>query len=82
MLLCMRTTIDLNDELLRAVKRLAADEGVSVRQIVENALRAHLKGSVKQGQYKLRWRTEHGRLQPGVRLDDRDALFDLMEGRG
>jgi hypothetical protein len=29
----------------------------------------------------LQWRSDGGRIQPGVRLDDRDALFDLMEGR-
>jgi hypothetical protein len=29
----------------------------------------------------LRWSSERGRLQPGVNLDDRDALFDLMGGR-
>ena len=31
--------------------------------------------------YKLRWHTERGQLLPGVRLDDRDVMFDLMEGR-
>lgn len=78
----MRTTIDINDELFREAKRRAAKEGTPLRVIIENALRAHL-GSRPAGQprYRLRWRTESGRLQPGVRLDDRDALFDLMEGR-
>ena len=39
MLLCMRTTVDINDELMRQIKRLAADEKVSLKQIVERALR-------------------------------------------
>ena len=77
----MRTTINLNDDLLRRVKRRAASEGVSVRVVVERALRSYLKGGVRKSSYRLRWRPQHGRLRPGVRLDDRDALLDLMEGR-
>jgi len=77
----MRTTIEINDDLFRKAKHRAADEGASLRQVVENALRVYLaeRGSAKS--YRFRWRTESGRLQPGVRLDDRDALFDLMDGR-
>ncbi|HEV8132772.1 MAG TPA: DUF2191 domain-containing protein [Acidobacteriota bacterium] len=77
----MRTTIDLNDQLLRDAKRRAAQEGVPLRQVIECALRAHLGTQATRPKFKLQWRTERGRLQPGVRLDDRDALFDLMEGR-
>jgi len=76
----MRTTIELNDELMRAAKRRAADEGTTLRRVVEDALRSHLESTGRR-RYKLKWRTERGRLQSGVRLDDRDALFDLMEGR-
>lgn len=81
MLLCMRTTIDLNDELLTAAKRQAATERTTLRRIIERALRGHLKKPQREGRYKLEWRTERGRLRPGARLDDRDALFDLMDGR-
>jgi len=81
MLLCMRTTLDLGDELLRRVKRRAADEGTSMRQIVEVALQTYLTKRPHKSHYKLRWKTERGRLLPGVRLDDRDALFELMDGR-
>lgn len=77
----MRTTIDLNDELLRAVKREAATEQITLRAVVERALRTYLARPTKSAGYALKWRTERGRLQPGVKLDDRDALFDLMEGR-
>ena len=81
MLLCMRTTIDLNDELFRQAKRRATDEHSALREIVEAALRQYLGKRSQGGHFKLNWRTENGRLLPGVRLDDRDALFDLMDGR-
>jgi Arc/MetJ family transcription regulator len=81
MLLCMRTTIELNDELLREVRRRAAREGTSLKAVIERALRAHLAKSQPRRGYTLRWHSETGTLQPGARLDDREALFDLMEGR-
>lgn len=81
MLICMRTTIDLNDELLRHAKRRAAQEGQTLRELVEAALRRHLGRGGRREAYRLDWRTERGRVQPGVTLDDRDALFDLMDGR-
>ena len=81
MLICMRTTLDLNDELIEKAKQQAARERTTLKAIVERALRGHLARRRPTRAYRLQWRPERGRLQPGVRLDDRDALFDLMEGR-
>ncbi len=81
MLSCMRTTLDISDELFRLLKRKAADDGKPLRQVVESALRVYLGKQKKQKNYEFRWNTERGRILPGVRLDDRDALFDLMDGR-
>ena len=81
MLRRMRTTIDLNDELFRAVKRRAAEQRQTLREVVEAALRVYRGKPRPRTGYKLGWRPEHGRLQPGVQLEDRDALWDLMEGR-
>jgi Arc/MetJ family transcription regulator len=77
----MRTTIDIGDELLRQAKKSAADKGVALREIVEAALRSYLGKRGESRAYRLRWRTESGQLQPGVNLDDRDSLFDIMGGR-
>lgn len=77
----MRTTVDICDELLRRAKRRAADEQIPLRDVVEAALRRYLSARPSGGPYKLRWNVERGTLQPGVNLDDRDALFDLMDGR-
>jgi len=79
--LCMRTTLDISDELLRTAKKKAADEGRPLRHLVEAALRIYLGRRPGSPSYRLKWRTERGRIQPGVSLDDRDALFDLMEGQ-
>lgn len=78
--LCMRTTIDINDELLALARQRANEERTSVRAIIERALRSSLMTQPTTTAYRLRWRTEHGRLRPGVDLTDRDALMDLMDG--
>jgi hypothetical protein len=78
----MRTTVDINEELLREAKKRAAEEGRPLRAIIEDALRAMIQASPSgQKRFQLQWRTEKGRLQPGVRIEDRQSLFDLMEGR-
>jgi hypothetical protein len=77
----MRTTLDINDTLFVQAKKKAADEGVPLRAIVENALRSYLAGPPSRRRYRLRWTPEKGRLLPGIDLDDRNSLFDAMEGR-
>lgn len=77
----MRTSVDVNDELLIRAKKRAAELGITLRELIERGLRDQLKRTTKKSRYELRWRTEKGRTLPGVKLDDRDALFDLMDGR-
>jgi hypothetical protein len=77
----MRTTLDIADEILRLAKRQAADKKIPLRELVEAALRNYLLDRPERSGYRLKWRTERGRLRPGVNLDDRQALWDLMEGR-
>jgi hypothetical protein len=81
MLLCMRTTLDINDSLFVQAKKKAVEEGVPLRQIVEDALRGYLQGPAIRRRYRFRGGTDSGRLLPGIDLDDRNSLFDAMEGR-
>jgi hypothetical protein len=73
--------MEISDELFRLAKKKAADEGIPFRDVVEAALRLYLTARPRGKGYKLKWKTVRGKLQPGVNLDDRDALFDLMDGR-
>jgi hypothetical protein len=78
----MRTTLDFDDRLLREAKKRAAGEGLTLTRLIENALRAYLRP--KRGgeaRFRLHPLTRKGRSLPGVNLDDRDALYELMEGR-
>ncbi len=83
MFICMRTTLDIDDQLMRRVKKQAAEEGQTVTAFIESALReafARRRGSGKES-YRLQWVTARGRLKPGVDLTDRDSLYERMEER-
>jgi hypothetical protein len=80
MLSHMRTTIDISDELFRKAKRRAADDGVPLRDVVEAALRGYLTGRPRTTGYRLRWTPDRGEMLPGVDLDDRSSLHDIMDG--
>jgi hypothetical protein len=41
----MKTTVDIDDELLKAAKKAAIDEGVTLREFLEAALRARLEAA-------------------------------------
>jgi len=75
----MRTTIDLNDELMRQAKRRAADEGITFKNLVERALRAQLQGRHAKTGYRFVWHTEGGSDPPTVDIDNRVALYDFMD---
>jgi plasmid stability protein len=76
-----RTTLALDDDLLRRVKQRAAAEGRSMQSVVNDLLRQALVARGRAPGYRLELQGWHGREQPGVDLFDRDRLFDLMDGR-
>jgi hypothetical protein len=78
----MRTTLDLDDRLLRDAKRRAVEDGRTLTAVIEAALRQYLAPTEQpRTAFRLRLLTKKGRLLPGVDLSDRDSLYDRMEGR-
>lgn len=78
----MKTTLNLDDELLRKAKRWAAAQGTTLTAVIEDALRARLTEPTRGRPFKLRFPTVKGDRPPAVDPSDRDALYDAMEGRG
>jgi hypothetical protein len=79
----MRTTLDLDGQVLRQAKKLAAEEGKTLTRIIEEALRERLAPKPRnRKKFKLRLLTKTGRIIPGTNLADRDLLYERMEGRG
>ena len=80
MVLWMKTTIDLDDELLRLAKQGAAAAGISLKAYLEDALRARLLPRPRTAQgFSLDLITVDGTAPPAVDIADRNALYDLME---
>ena len=76
----MRTTIRLDDQLLREAKSLAAETGVTLTSVIADALRETLARRAHQPERRpIRLPTMPGGLLPGVDLDDSASLLDLME---
>jgi len=81
MILCMRTTLDLDDNLFRVLKRQAAERGVTLRALVNDLLHQSLQQPARGKKYRFKWKVApRGRILPGVKLNDRESLFDLMDG--
>lgn len=75
----MRTTIRLDDALLREAKARAAHAGRSLNEFIESAVRAAiLREQVSREVPPLPVFTG-GALRQGVSLDSGAALLDLME---
>ena len=82
----MKTTIEISDALLLAAKRMAAERSVTLRTIVETALRRHLEASADEprARPRLRRHSFRGRgLQRDLSESDWAAIRErAYEGRG
>ncbi len=78
----MRTTINLDDDLLRQAKVEAAKSGRTLTNLMEDALRASLAQQTQKLAHRkvtLPVSTMRGGVQPGVDLYDSAALVEFMD---
>ncbi len=77
----MRTTINIDDQLLMYAKLQATQQGCTLKQVVEDALREFFSHhSLERDSVKLETVFGVG-LKPGINLDDGRSLNDIMDGR-
>ena len=77
----MKTTLDMDDALVRSAKARAATTGRTLTSLVEAGLREILRmEQAPRGRHRLKWVVAEGGPLPGVEIADRDALYDRMEG--
>lgn len=76
----MRTTVRLDDHLMRQVKNFAVRQGKTLTSVMEESLRQLLatRGKKKIAITNLVTVTG-GTIAPGVDLDDTASLLDIME---
>jgi hypothetical protein len=80
----MRTTVRLDEELLRQAKAAAAREGETVTSLIERGLRLVLASARRRPQrarVTLPVSRAKGGTRPGVNLDDSSTLLDILDGR-
>ncbi|HYW85588.1 MAG TPA: ribbon-helix-helix protein, CopG family [Spirochaetia bacterium] len=72
--------MNLDSEIMRLVKKRAAESGQTITEIVEQALRKEVSGlQPSTSRFPLRWSVVPGKAQPGIDLSDRDSLYSAME---
>ena len=83
MLRCMRTTVRLDDDLLRQAKALAARTGRTLTAVIEDGLREALARHRGPQEWPPVARpTFMGKgLRAGVDLDETAGLLDILDGR-
>lgn len=79
----MRTTININDALLRMAKLRAAETHRTLTAVIEDALRLAIEGkSLSEPGRRVNIPTSgSGGMLAGVDLDDMSSILDRMEDR-
>ena len=76
----MRTTLNIDDQILSMAKHRAIEQGVPLTRVVENALRdVFLKAEEKSTDIHLLTVKGPG-VKPGIDLDHASSLLDIMDG--
>ncbi len=75
-----RTTLMIDEHLMRALKKKAAEEGRTLQAVTNDLLRRAM-AATSRPPYELRLQGWKATELPGVDLLDRDTLFDLLDGR-
>jgi hypothetical protein len=73
----MRTTIDLDADVLRALKRRQREEGKTLGQLVSELL-AQALAATPRSHVDIRWATAD--LRPRIDLNDKDAVWAVLDG--
>lgn len=79
----MKTTLDLDDELLTEAKALAARQRTTLTQVIEQGLRLRLHApagpAAPQGRVRIRPLTGRGGLSAGIDPLSNRSLYDAAD---
>jgi hypothetical protein len=78
-----RTTIRLDDELMRRAKSSAAERGITLTALIEEALRERLarKGAVNEGDDWVlpAYGDPNGKVAPGFDITSNESMREFMD---
>ncbi|MYE07059.1 MAG: hypothetical protein F4Y04_07555 [Chloroflexi bacterium] len=76
----MRTTIRLDDALLRDAKSYAAAAGMTLTTLIEESLRARMTQTASEPRKRVRLLTSGAEgMHPGIDLDNASTLVDARQ---
>jgi hypothetical protein len=73
----MKTTVEIEDRLLRQAKKVAIDRGTTLRQLIEAGLKLELEK--KPTPRPIQWVTASGHFPEGLDLSSRQAMMEWLE---
>ena len=79
MVLCMKTTLNIDATVMAELRREAARQGRTMSELVETALRLLLRSQRRREKIPVLPKFRSGGTL--VDIADRDALYQAMEGR-
>lgn len=80
--ICMRTTLNIDDQLLLKARRKALEQKTTLTRVVEESLRNYLMPAKRRPlkPFSQRWVVVGGKHPPPVDVADRDRLYDYLDG--
>ncbi|MCY4270374.1 MAG: hypothetical protein OXE80_09410 [Gammaproteobacteria bacterium] len=76
----MKTTLNLNDQLLRQAKKTARRQGVTLTRFMEEAIQSRIMTlNEPEKKYKFAPPIVRGTRPPAVDVSDREALYDFLD---
>lgn len=81
MLICMRTTLNLDDNLVRRAKERAASRDRTLTSVIEEALERLLaeETRIRQKPYRVPVGPRPSGVRPGVDLNDPRAIREILD---
>ena len=76
----MKVTVEFDDHPARAAEAYAAEKGETLGRLIERVLNNHVQGE-RAATSSMALLTKGSRPVPGVDIDNRPALYDLMDAR-
>ncbi len=74
----MKATVEIDDTLLRQTKRIGAEFGISMREMVKEGLQREMKPK-PPSRGKIRWVTASGTLPKDLDLSSREKMWEWLE---
>lgn len=75
----MKTTIDLDDDLLAAVRARAKDRGTTMRAVIEESIRRLLLDDHAAPPYSADLPVTHGTRRPTIDVNSNAAIDDHLD---